>query len=149
MTAELTTSVGTNRSIRWPWAPGAAWSRLDVAATNGESHGPDVRREPAVIVEMVGGPATADSVFAGAAEQTLSGTRQVHGSPERQSPKQTISIDIRNRKWLELKWRHFSRAGREERVARALAALERAVIPYRLDAETVRWLAEDADLEDL
>jgi hypothetical protein len=148
MTAHPTADIKTDPGIGWRRVPPTTWSRLDVEETNGEPERPGVPPEPVVFVEMLGGTATADWVFAGA-DPVLSGTRHVHGPSEPKSPRQTICIDIRNRKWLELKWRHFSRAGREERVARALAALERAVIPYRLDAETVRWLAEDADLEDL
>ena len=143
MTAGLTTDIRTDLVIRFPWVR----SRPDVGETDGEPERVDIRREPTVTVEMLGGTATADSVFA-SAEPLFSGTRQVHGAPGGDSPTQTISIDIRNRKWLELKWQHFSQLGRKERIARALAALHRATISCNLDPRMVKWIAEDPDLED-
>jgi len=52
-------------------------------------------------------------------------------------------------RWLQLKRSHFKREGRQARVEAALKALEEAAFDYGLDAETVRWIAEDADLEDM
>jgi hypothetical protein len=59
-----------------------------------------------------------------------------------------VNVDLPNLRWLELKWSHFTRAGREPRIKRALAALHRAAIRYELNAETIKWIAEDPDLED-
>ena len=59
-----------------------------------------------------------------------------------------LNVDLPNRKWLRVKWSHFARAGREQRIAKALAALDRASVSYDLDAQTVEWIAEDPDLED-
>jgi hypothetical protein len=60
-----------------------------------------------------------------------------------------VTVELRNLRWLALKWSHFRRQEREERVRRALAALEGATVQHPLDAETVKWLAEDEDLGDM
>ncbi len=49
---------------------------------------------------------------------------------------------------LTLKHSRFSPAGRRERVRAALRGLEEAVTNYGLDANTMRWLAEESDLEE-
>ena len=43
---------------------------------------------------------------------------------------------------------HFSPAGREERVKRALHALDNLRGSIKLDLETVKWIAQDPDLEE-
>jgi hypothetical protein len=60
-----------------------------------------------------------------------------------------LLIDLPNRKWQAAKGAHFALAGKRERIRKALAALERATFSSGLDAATVRWIAEDPDLEDL
>jgi hypothetical protein len=55
------------------------------------------------------------------------------------------SKDPANGKLAELKAEYFTPEGREERIAKALQALETP----SLDCETWKWIAEDADLEDL
>jgi hypothetical protein len=52
-------------------------------------------------------------------------------------------------KLAELKAKHFTPEGREERIAKALQVLEAPVPAFTLDRDTWKWLAEDADLEDL
>lgn len=52
-------------------------------------------------------------------------------------------------RWEELETRNWPDEGREERIARGLAALDAAIVDYGLDADTARWIAEDADLEDM
>ena len=47
-----------------------------------------------------------------------------------------------------MKRRHFRPEGREQRIREALKALDEAIVKYPLDAETIRWIAEDKDLED-
>jgi hypothetical protein len=51
-------------------------------------------------------------------------------------------------KLAELKAKHFRSKGRERRIARALEVLNRPP-PFRLDTETVRWIAQDAEIENL
>jgi hypothetical protein len=48
-----------------------------------------------------------------------------------------------------LKQVQFPPRGREKRIARALEALDSAVVDYGLDAETVKRIVEDVDLEDI
>lgn len=47
------------------------------------------------------------------------------------------------------KAKHFTPEGREARIAKALQVLEAPAPSFALDRETWKWLAEDADLEDL
>jgi hypothetical protein len=58
-----------------------------------------------------------------------------------------LTPDSGKERWLRLKRSHFSAEGRQARIEAALKALEEAVIESPLDAETIRWIAEDADLE--
>jgi hypothetical protein len=59
------------------------------------------------------------------------------------------SKETTNGKLAELKAKHFTPEGREERIAKALQALEMPAPGFTLDRETWKWIAEDADLEDL
>jgi hypothetical protein len=52
-------------------------------------------------------------------------------------------------KLTELKARHFRSKGRERRIAKALEILNRPLPTFRLDTETVRWIAQDAEIENL
>ncbi len=52
-------------------------------------------------------------------------------------------------KWLRLKAVRFPPEGREERASAAVRAIESAVAHYDLDPETIRWIAEDVDVEDI
>jgi len=60
-----------------------------------------------------------------------------------------VSKEIAKQKLAELKAKHFTPEGRKDRIAKALRALETARFGFALDQETWKWLAEDADLEDL
>jgi hypothetical protein len=51
------------------------------------------------------------------------------------------------RTWLRFRDAHWPREGRDTRIARALQALDSAVIDYGLDFESLRLIVEDADLE--
>jgi hypothetical protein len=59
------------------------------------------------------------------------------------------SKETANGKLAELKAKHFTPEGREERIAKALQALEMPAPGFTLDRETWKWIVEDADLEDL
>jgi hypothetical protein len=59
------------------------------------------------------------------------------------------SKETANGKLAGLKAKHFTPEGREERIAKALQVLETLPPSFALDRETWKWLAEDADLEDL
>jgi hypothetical protein len=54
-----------------------------------------------------------------------------------------------NPAFLKLKRARLRKEGREERIQKALRALEKATLDYGLDADTIRWLAESPDLEGL
>ena len=49
----------------------------------------------------------------------------------------------------ELKAKHFSSRGRKLRIAKALEILNRPGPAFKLDRETVKWIAQDADIEHL
>ena len=51
-------------------------------------------------------------------------------------------------KLAELKARHFGPKGREE-LAKALEILNRPAPTFKLDRATVKWIAQDADIENL
>ena len=52
-------------------------------------------------------------------------------------------------KLADLKAKHFRRKGREERIAKALEILNRPGPTFRLDKEIVKWIAQDAEIENL
>lgn len=52
-------------------------------------------------------------------------------------------------KLAELKAKHFTRKGREERIAKALEILNRPGPTFKLDRETVKWIAQDVEIENL
>ena len=54
-----------------------------------------------------------------------------------------------NPKLAALKRAHFTKKGRAARIAHARRALEEARWDTGLDIETIKWLAEDPDLEYL
>jgi hypothetical protein len=49
----------------------------------------------------------------------------------------------------ELKAKHFSPKGRKLRIAKALETLKRPGPTFKLDRETVKWIAQDAEIEHL
>jgi len=48
-----------------------------------------------------------------------------------------------------LKARHFTPKGREDRIAKALEILSRPGPTFKLDKETVRWIAQDVEIENI
>ena len=52
-------------------------------------------------------------------------------------------------KLAELKAKHFSSRNRNLRIAKALEILKRSSPAFKLDRETVKWIAQDADIEHL
>ncbi len=54
----------------------------------------------------------------------------------------------RHAELLRLERKQFTQSGRNERVQRALEALAGLRLSFNLDAGTVRWLAQDADLAE-
>ena len=74
---------------------------------------------------------------------------------ERTQPESSIELHVdpaslaARRRWEQIKKARWPDEGREERIARGLAALDAAIVDYGLDADTARWIAEDADLEDM
>ena len=55
--------------------------------------------------------------------------------------------DTPKEKLAELKAKHFSSKGRKLRIARALEILNRPAPPFQLDRETIKWIAQDSDIE--
>jgi hypothetical protein len=61
-------------------------------------------------------------------------------------------VPAENPKLAELKLRYFSKKGRTARIKRAeqaLIVIDRVGSSFKLDKNTVNWLAEDPDLEYL
>lgn len=52
-------------------------------------------------------------------------------------------------KLAELKAKHFTPKGRKQRIAKALEILNRPGPSFKLDRETVMWIAQDIDIENL
>ncbi|TMB65316.1 MAG: hypothetical protein E6J54_25945 [Deltaproteobacteria bacterium] len=52
-------------------------------------------------------------------------------------------------KLAELKAKHFTAKGRKQRIAKALEILSRPGPTFKLDRETVKWIAQDVEIEDL
>jgi hypothetical protein len=52
-------------------------------------------------------------------------------------------------KLAELKAKHFTLRGREQRIAKALETLNRPGPTFKLDRETVKWIAQDVEIENL
>lgn len=59
------------------------------------------------------------------------------------------SKDTPRDRLAELKAKHFTPQGRKERIAKALEILSRPGPTFKLDKETVRWVAQDADIENI
>ena len=62
----------------------------------------------------------------------------------KRAPKETP----KNR-FAELKAKHFSSKGREHRIAKAMEILNRPGPTFKLDRATVKWIAQDAEIEIL
>ena len=60
-----------------------------------------------------------------------------------------VSKDITGDRLAELKAKHFTPEGREERIAKALEILGRSGPTFKLDKETVKWIAQDVEIENL
>jgi hypothetical protein len=54
----------------------------------------------------------------------------------------------RHAELLRLERRQFTTSGRTERVSRALEALRGLRVDFNLGPETLRWIAQDADIEE-
>lgn len=52
-------------------------------------------------------------------------------------------------KLADLKARHFRPKGRQERIAKALEILNRPGPTFKLDRATVKWIAQDVEIENL
>ena len=52
-------------------------------------------------------------------------------------------------KLAELKAKRFNPKGRKLRIAKALETLKRPGPNFKLDRETVKWIAQDSDIEHL
>jgi hypothetical protein len=52
-------------------------------------------------------------------------------------------------KLAELKARHFTSKGRQDRIAKALEILSRPGPTFKLDKETVKWIAQDVEIENI
>jgi hypothetical protein len=62
----------------------------------------------------------------------------------KRAPKETP----KNR-FAELKAKHFSSKGREQRIVKALEILNRPGPTFKLDRDTVKWIAQDVEIENL
>ena len=59
------------------------------------------------------------------------------------------SKDTTKDKLRELKAKHFTPEGREERIAKALEILSRPGPTFKLDKGTVRWITQDVEIENI
>jgi hypothetical protein len=59
------------------------------------------------------------------------------------------SKDTARDKLAELKAKHFALKGRKERIAKALEILSRPGPMFKLDKETVKWIAQDVEIENI
>jgi hypothetical protein len=62
----------------------------------------------------------------------------------KRAPKETARDKLE-----ELKAKHFRGKGREKRIAKALEILNRPAPTFKLDRATVKWIAQDAEIENL
>ena len=60
-----------------------------------------------------------------------------------------ISKDTPRDSLAELKAKHFTPQGRKERIAKALEILSRPGATFKLDKETVKWVAQDVEIENI
>jgi len=60
-----------------------------------------------------------------------------------------VSKDITGDRLAELKAKHFTPEGRKERIARALEILSLPGPSFKVDKETWRWAAQEAEIEDM
>ena len=52
-------------------------------------------------------------------------------------------------RFAELKAKHFSSKGRKRRIAEALEVVNRPGPTFKLDRDTVKWIAQDVEVENL
>jgi len=104
---------------------------------------------PRVQIQPLIGTGTSQIILLDLVQHASTTTPLQHSSLEAQAAVPVFSVDLVNRKWLRLKWSHFTSRGREERISAALRALESAIFPYPLDDETYAWVTRDSDVEDL
>lgn len=60
-----------------------------------------------------------------------------------------VSKDTPRDRLAELKAKHFTLDGREERIAKALEILSRPGPRFKLDKDTVKWVAQDVEIENI
>jgi len=85
----------------------------------------------------------------GSVKVELSAKGAAHSTAERARP---AAAPAENPKLAALKRAYFTKKGRAARIARAQQALieiDKIGSTFKLDKETVKWLAEDPDLEYL
>ena len=81
---------------------------------------------------------------------TVSGEDRLIGKPVSNSTSSKPARHVReNPRLAALKRSHFTKKGRKARISRGLQALERFRWDLDLDAETIRWAAENPDIEHL
>ncbi len=94
-------------------------------------------------------PRTKNPARRGSLKAELSAKGTAHSTAERARP---AAAPVENPKLAALKRAYFSKKGRAARIARAQQALieiDKIGSTFKLDKETVKWLAEDPDLEYL
>jgi hypothetical protein len=60
-----------------------------------------------------------------------------------------VSKDTAKDRLAELKAKHFTPEGREQRIAKALEILNLPGPSFNLDKETWIWVAQDVEIEDI
>ena len=74
--------------------------------------------------------------------------KQILERRSRRNMAKPASKDTTKDKLLELKAKHFTPEGREDRIARALEILSLPGPRFKVDKETWRWAAQEAEIED-
>jgi hypothetical protein len=100
------------------------------------------------IVELSAGPAASEPALTSVIREKKSAGSADFVWEHGQADSLVVAIDPAEERWQRLKRRYFPPEGRQERIKAALKALEEAVVYYDLDADTMRWIVEEADEED-
>ena len=133
-----------DRTIHWPsgltdWESreGLSWSRQQRSW---------VPRSP--FLQLSTGSATSETILPDSVQIVTSATGASYLTIEGSS-EPVLRVDLVNRRWLRLKWSHFTRSGRQRRIQAALDTLRRPRVGYNVHPDVVRWAAEDVDIEDM
>ena len=99
-------------------------------------------------IDLSAGPGASEVALTNPIRETISAGSARLVAESNQPAELVLTIDPAEERWQRLKRRYFPPEWRQERIEAALKALEEAVVYYDLDADTMRWIVEEADEED-